>query len=197
MWSAKVIWLLTNFMITLYSLYLTNQTFEWKASHHHGMDQTLICMMKHIQWLPWLPIEYINCSMVTPSYNYPVSLSINHLLWVGFLWYTCWEISNEIPSLDIIQQKSISGVIDHILASLMGCCGTPTIQQLSASPFVLGGVGHCCTWHVWVHSSLNDYSVPCISIWISVLSNIWHPYRNTSILMSSVATVWTDVFVKT
>ena len=63
-------------------------------AYHHGMDWTLICMMKHIQRLPQLPIKYINCSMVTPSYNYPVSFTISHLLWVSFLLYTGWEFSN-------------------------------------------------------------------------------------------------------
>ena len=84
--------------------------------HRNSLHQSLVCMAQNIQDATSLPIEHVHASVIASAYHYP---TIFTLFGVPLHWRACWKVPNERSSVQMVQVKTITGIVYHKLTAPM------------------------------------------------------------------------------
>jgi hypothetical protein len=72
-------------------------------------------MAQNIQDATSLPIKHVHAAVIASTYHYPTIFTEFHLFGVPLRWHACWKVPNERSSVQMVQVKTITGIVYHKL----------------------------------------------------------------------------------
>jgi hypothetical protein len=81
------------------------------------LDETVIRMMQNLHRFARLPIEHVNGTVVATTHYYFCVFAEGYLFWEEFVGGTSWEGADVGAIIELMQVKSIPGVIHHKLVA--------------------------------------------------------------------------------